>query len=168
MKSHIDIKIDGKYLTLPDDFKLNIEEHNPLFNDTEMFSYPVEIPMDGNRNLLKNIDDVNSDLRPVDTDFIDGKNAEIHVDGIPFRIGTAIVSEDEEMKDKLSLNIDAADRSFSDLISNLKCRDIPLKDDIVIGEKIGGISINSYLKMQYGVLREHLVSSFQQTNWRRW
>ena len=34
------------------------------------------------------------------------------------------------------MNIDASTQSFSELISDLQCRDIPVKDQIIIGEKI--------------------------------
>ena len=66
MHSHLAIKIDGQELALKPDLSIDFEEKNPLFNDAEMFSYPFEMPFDGNRVLLKNMDDVDSDLRPVD------------------------------------------------------------------------------------------------------
>lgn len=41
-------------MVLNDDFSISIELNNPLFNDNEMFSYPVSFPLDGNRHVLKN------------------------------------------------------------------------------------------------------------------
>ena len=66
MQSHIDIQIKGKSLALPEDFSLDIEEKNPMFYDNEMFSYPVQMPLEGNREIVKNVDDVQADVRPVE------------------------------------------------------------------------------------------------------
>ena len=40
------------------------------------------------------------------------------------------------------MNIDASTQSFSELISDLQCRDIPVKDQIIIGEKIGNVRVD--------------------------
>ena len=58
MNSHLTILINDKPMALPDDFSIDIEDKNPVFNDTEMFSYPFSIPLEGNRWLVKNIDDI--------------------------------------------------------------------------------------------------------------
>lgn len=140
MNSHIRIQIDGKEQVLPSDFSLDIEERNPLFNDTEMFSYPVSLPLNGNRSTVKNVEDVNSDARVSDLEHLPMR---CWVDGFPFRSGVAVVQEDEEVKDSVSLNMDASTQSFSDLIGDLKCNEIPVKDEIVIGEKIGNVKVNA-------------------------
>lgn len=140
MQSHIDVEINGKSLRLPEDFSIDIEEQNPMFNDVEMFSYPVEIPLNGNRNVVQNVDDVNSEARPSD---LEGKPVRILVDGFPFKSGYAVVQADETVEDSMSLNVDANKQSFSDLISDLKCSDINVKDKIVIGEKIGNVKVEA-------------------------
>lgn len=66
MNSKLVILAGGKPMVLTDDFSISVELQNPLFNDTEMFSYPVSLPLDGNRHFLKNPDDIHSDIRPVD------------------------------------------------------------------------------------------------------
>ena len=38
MNSHLTILINDKPVALPDDFSIDIEDQNPVFNDTEMFS----------------------------------------------------------------------------------------------------------------------------------
>lgn len=136
MKSHIAIKAKGKEIVLPEDFSIDIDDQNPLFNETEMFSYPVPIPMEGNRFLVQNMDSPISDLRPVS---LEHTPMQIIVDGLPFRSGGAKLAEDEELDGILSMNVDSATQSFTDLIGDLSCRDIPVKDKILIGEKIGNI-----------------------------
>ena len=115
-----------------------------MFNDTEMFSYPVEIPLEGNRSVVKNIDDVNTDARPSD---LEGKSVRILVDGFPFKSGYAVVQEDETVENQVSINVDANKQSFSDLIKDLKCSDINVKDEIVIGEKIGNVQVSATYKV---------------------
>lgn len=137
MKSHVTIKAKGKPLVLPEDFSLDIDDQNPLFNDTEMFSYPVQIPLEGNRFLVGNVDSAISDIRPVELEHTPMR---IIVDGLPFRGGSAVLADDDEVDGALSMNIDSGSQSFDDLIGDLSCRDIPVKDKIQIGEKIGNLS----------------------------
>ena len=148
MNSKLVILANGQPMALPNDFSISVDLQNPLFNDTEMFSYPIELPLEGNRHFLKNLDDINSDLRPVNFEHTP---MQIIADGIPFASGTAVMQEDEVVDGSLSLNIDASTQSFDDLIADLECRDIPIpaadKQDLKIGEKIGDIKVN--IKYKY-------------------
>lgn len=139
MNSHLTILINDKPVAIPDDFSIDIEDQNPVFNDTEMFSYPFSIPLDGNRWLVKNIEDVHAAVKAVNMEHLPTR---IHADGLPFRSGTLVMQDDEEITDSLSMNIDASTQSFSELISDLQCRDIPVKDQIIIGEKIGNVRVD--------------------------
>ena len=139
MNSHLTILINDKPMALPDDFSIDIEDKNPVFNDTEMFSYPFSVPLKGNKWLVKNIDDIRAAVRAVNLEHLPTR---IHADGLPFRSGTLVMQDEEEITDSLSMNIDAGTQSFSELISNLDCRDIPLKDTIIIGEKIGNVRVD--------------------------
>ena len=136
MKSHVTIKAKKKTLVLPDDFSLDIDDQNPLFNETEMFSYPVNIPLTGNRFLVGNVDSEVSDIRPVQLEHTPMR---ILVDGIPFRSGTAVLADDDEVEDGVSMNIASSSQSFDSLIGDLSCQDVPVKDKIQIGEKIGNL-----------------------------
>lgn len=140
MTSHITITTKETPLVLPDDFSIDIDDQNPLFNDVEMFSYPVQMPLDGNRFLLGNIDDPINIDRPVGFEHTPMR---IIVDGIPFRSGTLVTTEDEEIDGTLTMSLDASENSLAQLIGNLTCRDIPVKDDIIIGEKIGNVSVKT-------------------------
>lgn len=146
MKSHLQIKISGHELALRPDQTLDIEDQNPLFNDVEMYSYPFEMPFDGNRVLLANVDDPNSDLRPIDFECQQGI---VYAEGVPVRSGTTVIQEDETLESGMSMNLDASTRSFSDLIGDMKCQDVPLKDEIQIGEKIGNVHVE--VKYLYSV-----------------
>ena len=139
MNSHLTILINDRPVSLPDDFSIDIEDQNPVFNDNEMFAYPFSIPLDGNRWLVKNIDDVRASFRAVNMEHLPTR---IHADGLPFCNGTLVMQDAEEIKDSLSMSINAGRQSFSDLIGSLNCRDIPIKDELIIGEKIGNVRVD--------------------------
>ena len=92
--------------------------------------------MEGNRFLLGNIDDPTNIDRPVNLEHTKMRSV---VDNQPFRSGTLVTSEDEEIDNALTMNISASEHSMQDLIGQLNCRDIPVKDKILIGEKIGNV-----------------------------
>ena len=138
MNSHLAIKVAGKEMALRPDQTVDFELANPLFNDTEMFSLPFNPPFEQNRHLMKNIDDVKSDVSPM---TMEGLPAVVYGDGLPLHSGITVVQEDDELYGGMSLNIDASKQSFDDLIGDLQCRDVPLKDRIQIGEKIGNVHV---------------------------
>ena len=149
MNSKLTILANGKPLALKEDASISIELKNPLFNDIEMFSYPVELPIEGNRHVLKNVDDVSSDIRPVSYEHTP---MQIIADGVPFASGTAIIQEDERLEDSISLNVDASTQSFVDLIGDLKCNEVPIptkyRDQLLIGEKIDEVSVSVNYKTE--------------------
>lgn len=142
MNSKLTILADGKPLALKENASISIELKNPLFNDNEMFSYPVELPIEGNRHFLKNVDDVSSDIRPVSYEHTP---MQIIADGVPLASGPAIIQEDERIEDSFSFSVDASAQSFADLISDLKCNEVPIptkyRDQLLIGEKIDEVSV---------------------------
>lgn len=148
MNSKLVILAEGKAMALNEDFSISIDLQNPIFNDVDMFSYPVSVPIFGNRHILKNIDDVNSDIRPISYEHTP---MQILVDGIPFASGTAVIQEDSTIEDNFSFNIEAGTQSFNDLIGDLQCQDIPIPNEdrvsLKIGEKIGNVHVK--LKYKY-------------------
>ena len=143
MSSKLTILAGKKPLAVSDDCSVQIELSNPLFNDVEMFSYPVSLPIEGNRHVLKNVDDVNSAIRPMNYEHMP---MQIIADGVPLASGPSIVQEDEHVDEALSLSVDASVQSFADLISDLKCNEVPIPakyhDSLLIGEKIDEVNVN--------------------------
>lgn len=139
MQSHLDVKINGRSLTLEDGFGLDIEERNPMFYQNEMNSWPVPVPLNRNRQLLGDIDNPKSD---VSLKALEQAPVSIIVEGMPFKSGYVNVQEGVEVTDALSVNVDNGKRSLEDLIGDLQCQDVPLKDRIQIGEKIGNVRVS--------------------------
>lgn len=149
MNSKLSLLADGNPLAIKEDTSISIELKNPLFNDTEMFSLPIELPIEGNRHVLKNVDDVSSDIRPVSYEHT---HMQIIAEGVPLASGASIIQEDEQLEDSLALNVDASTQSFADLISDLKCNEVPIpskyKDQLLIGEKIDDVSVSVNYKTE--------------------
>lgn len=143
MNSHLVILSNETPLALPENCSIEITDQNPLFHDDEMYSLNMQVPLEGNRHIFKNVDDRNSEARMVDHEHTPMR---IIADGIPFRSGVQVVAEDEEIRDSVSFNIDAQLQSFRDLISDLTCRDVQIpekyRDQLLIGEKIGNVNVS--------------------------
>ena len=142
MQSRLTLLANNQPLTLTEDFSISVEMRNPMFYDMEMFSYPVVLPLYGNRHLLKNLGDRNSDVRPVDYEHTP---MEIIVDGVPFASGAAVIQEGEVVGDSITLNMDESAQSFQDLIGDLKCNEVEIpekyRDSLLIGEKIDEVNV---------------------------
>lgn len=136
MHSHLTVEVGGKPLTLAPDQSIDIEDRNPLFNDTEMFSYPIEAPVEGNGAVFGIVDDTLSAARPTDLEHLP---ARIIVDGLPLRSGVTVVQDGQTVSDRFSVSIDASANTFNDLVGDLRCRDVPMMDDIVVGEKLSQV-----------------------------
>ncbi len=127
-------------MALQPDQTIDFELANPLFNDCEMYSLPFNPPFDQNRHLMQNMDDVKSDVMPL---AMEGLQAVVYGDGLPMHSGVTVVQENEVLDGAMSVNIDASKQSFDDLIGDLACQDVPLKDKIQLGEKIGNIHVRA-------------------------
>ena len=140
--SHLCIKTPTGSLALPPDFSLDIEEQNPMFNEKDMFSLPVQIPKEGNLHLLKNMFARKSPLRPIS---LEDTQMEVIAEGIPFRFGHISTSDGEEMTDSISVNMEG-NSALRDLIGDMSLKDVRVDDDLVIGVKVSEIEVESKIK----------------------
>ena len=139
MHSHLAIIGKSGPLAMKPDSSVTITEKNPMFNDVEMFSHDFPLPLDGNRHLVQNLENVNSKMRAVD---MEGERLQIVIDGVPMRSAVLKVQENVRVTDSIDVNLDATNRTFKDMIQDLRCRDVDIPDDILIGEKIGDVQLN--------------------------
>ena len=56
MNEHLALKVRGKYANLPEDFSIDIEDVNPIFNDYESYSFDAPLNIETNRHILKDLD----------------------------------------------------------------------------------------------------------------
>lgn len=139
MHSHLAIIGTQGELALKPDTSLNVTDKNPMFNDVEMFTQTIPLPFDLNRRVLKNMDDVNSTMRSAD---VQGERFQFVLDGIPFRNTAIKIQEGTKLDGTIDVNFDATNRTFKDMIADLRCRDVSVDDDILIGEKIGDVEVS--------------------------
>ncbi len=136
--SHLSVKINNHYLTVPEDFSVDFEDVNPLWNDYESFAADIELPVEPNRAVLTDVDTMQSDTR---LSSIDGQPMQLIIDGLPFRSGKAQTQEGESITDTVMLSMSQTSETLDDIVANLNCREVPVKDKIQIGEKIGNVKI---------------------------
>ena len=143
--SHLSVKINNHYLTVPEDFSVDFEDVNPLWNDYESFAADIELPVEPNRAVLTDVDTVQSDTR---LSSIDGQPMQLIIDGLPFRSGKAQTQEGESITDTVMLSMSQTSETLDDIVANLNCREVPVKDKIQIGEKIGNVRVELSFKSQ--------------------
>ena len=147
MNEHLALKVRGKYANLPEDFSIDIEDVNPIFNDYESYSFDAPLNIETNRHILKDLDNIQSDKRLIE---LENESIQVIAEGIPFRTGRLQTSEDEHIQDSITFSMVSSARTIQDMVADLMCRDIPVKDKIQIGEMIGNVlaevSYRWYLK----------------------
>ena len=130
--NRIGLKINGIWCVLPQDVSISIEEQNPLFSDSGSFSYPIEMSVSQNRELFKSIDHPHGVIRPQD---LDGLPFELWYDGTMLLYGSTETDEDLDIdEDKCSINLVSGNGDFQSKIDGLQCTDVPLLDEIYIGD----------------------------------
>lgn len=147
MHSHLAIIGTNGELALKPDTSLTVTDKNPMFNDVEMFTQTIPLPFDLNRHVLKNMDDVNSTMRSAD---VQGERFQFVLDGIPFRNAAIKIQEGTKLDGTIDVNFDATNRTFKDMIADMRCRDVTVDDDILIGEKIGDLKCHVQAINDYG------------------
>lgn len=148
MHSHLAIIGTNGELALKPDTSLNVTDKNPMFNDVEMFTQTIPLPFDLNRHVLKNMDDMNSTMRSAD---VQGERFQFVLDGIPFRNTAIKIQEGTKLDGTIDVNFDATNRTFKDMIANMRCRDVTVDDDILIGEKIGDVEVTMNYQEIYDI-----------------
>lgn len=126
----IQIKINGIWAYLPDDFSISIEQTNALFNDQGTFSFPFEIPLAPNREIFKNLADPFGNFNLKD---VDRMPAELWFMGIMIYKGVIKTDEEVEFEDSISLTFLSGQSDFDDLIEGMNADDVPLDREIKLG-----------------------------------
>ena len=140
MNEHLALKVRGKYANLPEDFSIDIEDVNPIFNDYESYSFDAPLNIETNRHILKDLDNIQSDKRLIE---LENESIQVIAEGIPFRTGRLQTSEDEHIQDEITFSMVSSARTIQDMVADLMCRDIPVKDKIQIGEMIGNVLVEA-------------------------
>lgn len=126
----IQIKINGQWIYLPEDFSISLEQTSPVFNEQGTFSFPFEIPLEPNRSVFKNIADPFGDISLRD---IDKAPAEIWFGGVMLYRGIIEVDEEIELEESIPVTFLSGNSDFMSRIEGMNCRDVPLDREIKLG-----------------------------------
>ena len=136
--NRIGLKINGIWCVLPQDVSISIEEQNPLFSDSGSFSYPIEMSVSQNRELFKSLDSPHGCTRPQD---LDGLPFELWYDGTMLLYGSTEMDDDIDIdEDSCSINLVSGNGDFQSKIEGLQCTDVPLLEEIYLGDWYPGVS----------------------------
>ncbi len=136
----LQIKVEGEWLALPDDFSISFEDQSPVFNDQGAFSFPFEIPIEPNRIVLRNIADAFGAITLADIDKMD---AEMWFDDVLIYRGLLETDDSVDIEDSISVSFVSGNSSFEDAIEDLELRDLPLDRDIHLGHVCTQLDIKS-------------------------
>lgn len=126
----LQIKVDGQWLKLPEDFSIDIERTSPVFNDQGAFSFPFEIPLEPNRGVFRNVADP---FGYISLEDVDRMPAQIWFDGSMLYSGVIEVDEEVELNDAISVTFLSGNSDFRSRIEGMKATDIPLDRDVRLG-----------------------------------
>ena len=129
------LKIGEQWAKLAAGTSITITEKSPVFNDGNAFSIPFQLNAEMNRHLLGNATEVEGISF---YEAIDRKPATLYVQGIPLFYGVIrLDSEEAAMEDGyIEVNLESGNLTFNDRIDGMNCRDVPLMDKIILGEKL--------------------------------
>lgn len=152
MTSHLRVTIDDIDLVLTEDTSISIELKNPYLNDgIDTYTYSFDVPLDGNRELLGDLDNPDSDRRLTS---IEGHPMAIYIDGVLFAHGKVATIEEQTIVDKVSISMTSNKKQLKDMVADMQLRDLSFpesdKPDLQIGEKIGNILVNRTSTSSYG------------------
>ena len=147
MQNHLLFEIDGNPVKMKPGSSLNFNFQNPIFNDIETFSYPIDLPVTGNGSVIGNVADIKSSTRPMD---IDKKKAKIWIDNIPIVSGQILTDDNVDVEDIISVSVNSTNKTFKEMISDMKCTDVD-PGEVVIGEKIGQVNVTGTITVYHSV-----------------
>lgn len=133
----LSLKIDNQFIALPDSTEISIEASNPIFSDAGAKTYLFEVPVESLRYIIGNADEIYGESL---YDVLEGKRAEIYIDGVQFFSGVVNLEDEISIEDgKMAVSIASGNLEFAQMIEGMNCRDVELKDEIEIGTTIDKI-----------------------------
>lgn len=127
----LSLKIDNQFIALPDSTEISIEASNPIFSDAGAKTYLFEVPVESLRYIIGNADEIYGESL---YDVLEGKRAEIYIDGVQFFSGVVNLEDEISIEDgKIAVSIASGNLEFAQMIEGMNCRDVELLDEIEIG-----------------------------------
>lgn len=142
----IGLQIDGKWAVLDEDVSISIEEQSPVWGEGNSYSFPFELSVEENRHIIGNSDQLTGQSV---YDVLHGRSAVLYVQGIPFFYGKISIEDEIEIADgRIELNLVSGNKTFEDMIDGMNCQDVPLMDEIVVGESFQNADIQVFVNKE--------------------
>ena len=137
------LQIDGKWAVLDDDVSVSIEDNSPVWGDGNSFSLPFSLSVEANRHILGNSDQITGQSV---YEVLDGRRAVLYTLGIPVYYGKIKMDDEVEIADGyVDVTLVSGNLTFDEMIDGMNCRDVELKDRIVIGEGLNEFQLRGGL-----------------------
>lgn len=135
----LSLKIDNQFIALPDSTEISIEASNPIFSDAGAKTYLFEIPVESLRYIIGNADEIYGESL---YDTLEGKRAEIYIDGVQFFSGVVNLEDSISIEDgKIAVSIASGNLEFAQMIEGMNCRDVEQAEEVVVGKKYTRVDI---------------------------
>lgn len=121
-----------EWAVLDSDTSVKIEMQSPLFGNGSTFSYPFTIPVEPNRHIIGNADQMHGARLH---DILHMRPARLWLCGIPFRRGIIRLDEEVEVTPggEIEIELTSERGEWDEMIDGMKARDVSVRDDICIG-----------------------------------
>lgn len=132
---NLEIKTEDGWrgLQIAQDTSIEMEHRSWLWDEESAggFSHSFEIDIDANRELFGNSQEVHGErVRSV----LEGKKMRMSVMGVPFLFGIVRLDDEIHIEDgKVDIEFCSENQEFNDLIGDMKCTDVKVKDKICVG-----------------------------------
>lgn len=155
------IKINGKWIYLPDDFSISLEQNSPIFNEQGTFSFPFEIPIEPNREVFKNVADPFGDINIKDVDMLP---SELWVNGVMLYKGVIEVDDEVEFEDSIPVTFLSGNSDFMSRIDGMQAQEVPLDRQIKLGYMVTEARCTFGTEERVIPLPEHVMMNYTEYN----
>ena len=143
------LQIDGKWAVLGEDVSVSVEGNSPIWGEGNSFSLPFELDVEANRHILGNSDQITGQSV---YEVLDGKRAILYTLGIPVYYGIIKLDDEVEIDEgTVDITLVSGNLTFEEMIEDMNCQDVALKDRIEVGEGISEFTLRGSL----GILQEY-------------
>lgn len=137
------LQIDGKWAVLDEDVSISIEENSPIWGEGNSFSFPFELDVEANRHIIGNSDQITGESI---YKTLEGQVAVLYVMGVPLYHGKISLEDEVEIAEgRVEVTLISGNLTFDEMIEGMNCQDVPLKDEILVGEGIDYMNARDYL-----------------------
>lgn len=156
----LSLKIDNQFIALPDSTEISIEASNPIFSDAGAKTYLFEIPVESLRYIIGNADEIYGESL---YDVLEGKRAEIYIDGVQFFTGVVNLEDEISIEDgKIAVSIASGNLEFAQMIEGMNCRDVEQAEEVIVGDRYTNFNIRWTLRDDVSIVNGNIKTVYNE------